>query len=235
MRTAAANSIAGLLIILGLTISPVFGQQPPGGQDASPDADSARKVLAEHFFAPQLILQSQSELGLNESQVSAINALVANMENKLPELQQQHEAETKALSDQLAGGNADETVVLTHLDNVIKQERLMRRLQIITLLRVRSQLTAAQQSAMKDIRQRLIAQQQQLQQRLQEKFNRVRQLAIQMQQAGQQPAAHIQALTTFQQKLQQGDVAGAEAALDQVLQPPQQPILQGLPIQGNPQ
>ena len=114
----------------------------------------------------------------------------------------------------------NEAAILAQLNKVLQTEQQIKTLHFSMLVRVRTQLTEGQRNSLREIRAKMIAQSQQLQQRLQGKFMQIQKYAQQAAQQGQQPTAKalVQRLQSAQQKLQQGDVTGGEAILDQTLQ-----------------
>lgn len=207
-------------VVFGL---PAIAQQPGG--TATPESvpqggppEPPRDVINESFYAPDFVLGHEADLGLQSSQVEAIKKLAATVEAQAPGLQDERKKEMEAFEAEIQNPSSSEQEILAKFDQVLKQERKLKQLQLIMLIRVREQLTPEQRSQLDTIKANLIAQQQQLQQRIRDKVIRIQQAAQRMAQAGQQPTAIAQALQQFQQKAQQGDVAGAEAILDQVLQ-----------------
>lgn len=203
--------------------------QPPGGENAP------RDVLSEHFFTADLILNNVDLIELSDKQATSINAITEAMKKKIPVVEAELKAQMNELGKKLEGTTVDQEVVLKQLDNVLKQERQIKRIHLISLIKIREMLTTKQQTALKSIRADMVKDQQALQQRIQAKAMKINQAAQQMMQAGQQPTALIQALQEFQKKAQAGDIAGAEAALDRgigQLNAATQP--QGFQLQGNP-
>ena len=201
-----------------------FGQQDLTAQQAAttpaPGAQqqTARDILGENLFAPDLILQHASAIGLQDDQKERIESTVQRVRDQLPGHQEDLQSEMAILGEQLGIDSNDEQTIMTQLDKVLAKEQDIKRLQIGLLVRIREQLSIEQRQALQNVKQQLVAQQQALQQRIQEKVKRVQQ-GLQQRAAAQQspPQAVIRAMQNFQKLAQQNDVRGAEAALDEAL------------------
>ena len=223
-------SILTVSLVCLLFICPLSSQaQQPGGENAP------RDVLSEHFFTADLILNNADLIELSDEQATSVKSITAAMKKKIPVVEAELKSQMDALGKKLEGTTVDQEIVLKQLDNVLKQERQIKRVHLISLMKIRETLTAKQQSSLKSIRADMVKDQQAMQQRIQAKAMKINQAAQQMMQSGQQPTALIQALQEFQQKARAGDIAGAEAALDRgisQLDAATQP--QGFQLQGTP-
>ena len=218
-----------LIVIMSalLAVSPLHAQPPTPTGDGPPTSGAPstppRNVLSEHLilFAPELVLQNIEKLDLNDSQVQAIEANIDATKEQVSDTQETLKTEMTTLDQLLQTESGDEATILAQLDKVLQTEQQIKSLQFSMLVRIRGQLTEAQRGSLEEIRAGMIAQRQQLQQRLQGKFMQIQQLAqrIAQQEGGEKTArALVQRLQLAQQKLQQGDVGGGEAILDQTLQ-----------------
>jgi len=215
--------VSALLAVSPLNAQPTApGTAQPSPNDAAPPA-ARRNILNEHLvlFAPELVLPNTEQLDLNDNQVQVIEAAVDTTKEQLSQAQEMLKTETDNLDQLLKAEPGDEAAILAQLDKVLQIEQQIKALHFSMLVRIRSQLTADQRGSLEDIRAGMIAQRQQLQQRLQGKFMQIQKYVQQyaQQPEGQQTAqALVQRLQSAQQKLQQGDVAGGESILDQTLQ-----------------
>jgi Spy/CpxP family protein refolding chaperone len=212
-----------LLAVSPLNAQPTApGTPQPSPNDADPPAAQGN-ILNEHLvlFVPELVLPNTEQLNLNDNQVQTIEADVDATKEQLSQAQEMLKTETNNLDQLLKAEPGDEAAILAQLDKVLQIEQQIKVLHFSMLVRIRSQLTADQRGSLEDIRDGMIAERQQLQQRLQGKFIQIQKYVQQYAQKpeGQQTAqAIVQRLQSAQQKLQQGDLAGGEAILDQTLQ-----------------
>lgn len=219
--------LALLIVIISalLAVSPLHAQPPTGDGPPTSGAPSTppQNVLSEHLFlfAPEFVLPNIEKLDLNDSQVQAIESNIEATKQQVSEAQEILKAEMTTLDQLLKAESGDEATILAQLDKVLQTEQQIKSLQLSMLVRIRGQLTTDQRGSLEEIRTEMIAQRQQLQQRLQGKFMQIQQLAqrLSQQEGGAQTARTlVQRLQLAQQKLQQGDVGGGEAILDQTLQ-----------------
>ena len=215
--------VSALLAASSLNAQPTAsGTAQPSPNDAPPPA-ARRNILNEHLvlFAPELVLPNTEQLDLNDNQVQTIEADVDTTKKQLSQAQEMLKTEMDNLDQLLKAEPSNEAAILAQLNKVLQIEQQIKALHFSMLVRIRSQLTADQRDSLEEIRAGVIAQRQQLQQRLQGKFMQIQKYVQQYAQKpeGQQTAqALVQRLQSAQQKLQQGDVAGGEAILDQTLQ-----------------
>lgn len=220
-------TIAIISMSVLLATSPLNGQQPASTDTSQPPPNDAaspapqRSVLNEHLFPPGLVLQNVEQLNLSDSQVQVIQEAADKAKEEIPQAQEMLKTEMDNLDQLLKAEPGDEAAILAQLNKVLQTEQQIKNIHFSMLVRVRGQLTADQRNSLRKIRENMIAENQQLQQRLQGKFMQIQKYAQQyaQQQGGEQTAkALVQRLQSAQQKMQQGDVAGGEAILDQTLQ-----------------
>ena len=220
-QAIALSSLTTVLLCCFLTVASVEGQQAPAGVPGAtqPNATNPpRDILGENLFAPELILQHGSAIGLTDVQKQAIQSEVEAVQDNLPGYQEDLRAEMESLGEQLGAAGGDEQAIMGQLDRVLDKEREIKRMQIAMLVRIRNELSAEQRQALQDVKQQLVVKQQELQKRIQEKVTRVQQ-GLQQRVASQRqpPPSVIQAMQNFQRLAQQNDIQGAEAALDEAL------------------
>jgi Spy/CpxP family protein refolding chaperone len=119
-----------------------FGQQPPPGGDP----------LAEHVFAPELVMQNQKAIGLQESQKNAIREDILKAQSRFTELQWQLQDAMETVLSLLQQYSPDEQKVLAELDKVLAAEREVKRTQISLLIRIKNKLTPEQQARLQELR-----------------------------------------------------------------------------------
>jgi Spy/CpxP family protein refolding chaperone len=119
-----------------------LGQQPPPGGDP----------LAEHVFAPELVMQNQKAIGLREAQKNAIREDILKAQSRFTELQWQLQDAMETVLSLLQQNSPDEQKVLAELDKVLAAEREVKRTQISLLIRIKNKLTPEQQARLQELR-----------------------------------------------------------------------------------
>jgi Spy/CpxP family protein refolding chaperone len=220
-----------LIVIMSALLAalPLNAQPPTPTSDAQPQSNGAtpsapqRNILGEYLvsFGPELVLPNVEKLDLNDNQVQAIEANIDATKEQLSQAQETLKTEMGKLEQLLKAESGNEEAILAQLNKVLQTEQQIKSLHFSMLVRIRNQLTADQRGSLEEIRTGMIAQRQQLQQRIQGKFMQIQKMAQQyaQQQGGEQASqALVQSLQSAQQKLQQGNIAEGEAILDQTLQ-----------------
>ena len=128
-----------------LVVAVEAGAPPPGpGQDP----------LAQHVFAPDLVMRHAAEIGLDEKQRVAIKDAVLKMQSKFLDVQWEVQAESEKMVRLLQASPVDETAVLAQADKVMALERDVKRTHLSLLVRVKNILTDAQREKLKELRRR---------------------------------------------------------------------------------
>ena len=144
-------SILALAFVLGAANlaaqgAPPMGQrQPAGGPD-----DWGR-----NFFPPELVMQHQSEIGLQDSQRASLTSAIQAAQSKFMDTQWKLSAEGEKMGRLLQGPQVDEAAVLDEVDRILNMERDIKRAQISLMVRIKNTLTPEQQKKLTDIRSRM--------------------------------------------------------------------------------
>lgn len=142
-------SIFAFAFVLGATS--IAAQGPPQGQRGpGPGPDD----WGRNFFPPELVMQHQSEIGLQDSQRAALTSAVQQAQSKFMDVQWKLSAEGEKMGRLLQGTQVDETQVLEEADRILALEREMKRGQISLMVRIKNTLTAAQQAKLAEVRNR---------------------------------------------------------------------------------
>jgi Spy/CpxP family protein refolding chaperone len=104
------------------------------------------------FFPPELVMQHQSEIGLQDSQRTALTSALQQAQAKFTDVQWKLSAEGEKMGRLLKGAQVDEAQVLEEVDRILNLEREMKRTQISLMVRIKNTLTAAQQAKLAEIR-----------------------------------------------------------------------------------
>jgi Spy/CpxP family protein refolding chaperone len=99
-------------------------------------------------------MQHQSEIGLQDSQRTALTSAVQQAQAKFMDVQWKLSAEGEKMARLLQGTQVDETQVLEQVDRILALEREIKKAQISLMVRIKNTLTAAQQAKLAEIRNR---------------------------------------------------------------------------------
>jgi Spy/CpxP family protein refolding chaperone len=147
-------SILALAVALGAANlaaqgPPPMGQRAPGPPGPSPD-DWSRS-----FFPPELVMQHQSEIGLQASQRATLTSAIQQAQTKFMDMQWKLSAEGEKMGRLLQGTQVDEGQVLAEVDHILDLEREIKKAQISLMVRIKNTLTPAQQAKLAEIRNRM--------------------------------------------------------------------------------
>jgi Spy/CpxP family protein refolding chaperone len=106
----------------------------------------------ENVFPPGMIMRHQSEIGLTEVQREAITKQMEETEKALVTLQWDVERESEKLGKLLAAGHVDEAAALRQADQVMSAEERLKKAHLTLLIRIKNNLTAAQQEKLRQLR-----------------------------------------------------------------------------------
>jgi Spy/CpxP family protein refolding chaperone len=121
-------------------------------------AEPARPVRLEGvLFNPELVLRHGLELGLDQAQMEAIHEVMQKAQENFATLQGNLQREVIALNEFLQQTSPDEKKALAQLDKVLDAEREIKRAHLSLVLSIRGKLTPDQQARVRDMQQKLIA------------------------------------------------------------------------------
>ena len=143
MKVKALLLIAALFFASGAALA----QQPPQPQPR-PGGDP----VGESLFPPELIMQNQKAIGLEEAQKTYIRAEISKAQGRFTELQWQLQDAMETLVSLLNQNTVDEQQVLAQLDKVLGTEREVKRTQIGLMVRIKNKLTPEQQAHLRQLR-----------------------------------------------------------------------------------
>jgi Spy/CpxP family protein refolding chaperone len=128
-----------LMILTLLLFSPLAAQQPP--------EDPLRDVL----FPPEVVMQHQQAVGLSDEQKNNLKVEVRQAQLKFTELQWTLQDEMERLAALLKQSKVDEKLAASQLDKVLAAEREIKRAQLMLLIRIKNNLTPAQQTQLREL------------------------------------------------------------------------------------
>ncbi len=127
------------LILSLLLFGPLAAQQPP--------EDPMRDVL----FPPEIVMQHQQAVGLSDEQKNTLKTEVRQAQTKFTELQWTLQDEVERLVALLKQPKVDEKQAAAELDKVLAAEREIKRTQLMLLIRIKNNLTPAQQIQLREL------------------------------------------------------------------------------------
>jgi Spy/CpxP family protein refolding chaperone len=145
------HSILALAFVL--SAASLAAQGPPPGQ-RGPGPGPGPDDWSRSFFPPELVMQHQSEIGLQDAQRAVLTSALQQAQGKFMDVQWKLSAEGEKMRRLLQGPQADETQVLEEVDRILALEREIKRAQISLMLRIKNTLTAPQQAKLAEIRDR---------------------------------------------------------------------------------
>ena len=126
----------------------VVGQVNGAVTGAKPGDDP----FARYLYPPELVMSHQDAIALTDRQRSTIQELVKELQAKVLDVQMKLAANGEKLSRALAAASVDESSVLQQIDQVLAAEREIKRAQVTLLVRIKNQLTPAQQGILDKMR-----------------------------------------------------------------------------------
>jgi Spy/CpxP family protein refolding chaperone len=142
-----------LALAFALSAASLAAQGPPPGQ-RPPGPGPGPDDFGRNFFPPELVMQHQSEIELQDSQRTALTSTIQQSQAKFMGVQWKLSAEGEKMARLLQGTQVDETQVLEEVDRILALEREMKRTQISLMVRIKNTLTPAQQAKLAEIRNR---------------------------------------------------------------------------------
>ena len=131
--------IVGIIVLLG---SAIQAQQPPD--------DPLRGAL----FPPEAIMQNQQALGLSDDQKNTLKRDMRLTQALFNMMQWKLEDAVEKLVRLVNVPQVDEKTAAEQLDKVLNAERDVKRAQLLFLIRLKNNLTAAQQTQLRELLQK---------------------------------------------------------------------------------
>ncbi len=134
--------LATLFAALLFGLAPVAAQPPPPGPDP----------MGDNLFPPELVMAHQHAIGLDEQQKKHIESEVLKAQGRFVELQWQLQEAMESLVGLVGQNRVDESRVMAQLDKVLGIEREIKRAQLGLMVRVKNELSPAQQARLRQLR-----------------------------------------------------------------------------------
>ncbi len=183
----------------------------------------AQNPLEGELFPPDFLMAQREALGLNESQVQDIQAIVQEMQPKFESLKGQFEERTKAFQEALHQAKPEIATAEEKLRAMLTQENEMKLLQVHLMLSLRSKLTPEQVDKARQLRTQALQQgaandpRQGMAERLQKKFQDLKAAVEERAAGGAPPEEIVKKAEEIQQLVHSGQPLEAERRLDQLL------------------
>jgi Spy/CpxP family protein refolding chaperone len=126
-------------ILVLLLFGPLLAQQPSD--------DPLRDIL----FPPEAVMQHQQAVGLSDEQKNTFKVDIRQAQLKFTELQWTLQDEMERLVSLLKQSKVDEKPAGLQLDKVLAAEREIKRAQLMLLIRIKNNLTPAQQTQLREL------------------------------------------------------------------------------------
>jgi Spy/CpxP family protein refolding chaperone len=140
-----------LALVLTMSIPLAAAADPPGpGHPPGPHDDP----LAQSFFPPELVMEHQGEIGLQDSQRSAIQEELKKTQAIFLDRQWKLAGEVEKLKKLVDASTIDEAKALDQVDRVLAAEREIKRTQLTLMIRIKNVLTESQRQKLAEMRAR---------------------------------------------------------------------------------
>ena len=127
------------IILILLLFSFLAAQQPP------------EVPLRDVLFPPDVVMQHQQAVGLSDEQKNNLKVEIRQAQLKFTELQWTLQDGMERLVSLLKQSKADEKQAAAQLDKVLAAEHEIKRAQLMLLIRIKNNLTPAQQSQLREL------------------------------------------------------------------------------------
>ncbi|HKA36061.1 MAG TPA: hypothetical protein VKH43_04530 [Thermoanaerobaculia bacterium] len=134
--------LATILILAVSLCSAILAESSPGGEDP----------FANLLFPPELVMGHAQEIGLTDAQRDGIRNEVRRVQSKFVDLQFDLQGEGEKMGRLLQEKPVDEAKVLAQVDRILALEKEIKKAQVGLLVRIKNQLTAAQQAKLAELR-----------------------------------------------------------------------------------
>ena len=171
--------------------------------------------LADHLFAPDLVMHFQTEIGLGDAQREALKEDMERAHPRFQELQQQLQKETENLGQLLKSERVDDKAALAQFDKIQSLERDIKRTHLALVIGLKNRLTADQQAKLRNLKTKYVAEPPP--QTLAAKAEKVQAGVERWQNEGRDPSAIGEIMQEIEPLMQERKFKEAEAVLDRAL------------------
>lgn len=132
--------VAGLLLSAGIT------------RASAQAASSTDDPIARSLFEPELIMKHRRAINLSDAQRDAISKLIRDMQAQVVSLQWELQEQVTSLSEELNRPRVDLDRAQDRMGRVLQTERRIKETHLTVLVRIKNQLSAAQQEQLRKLR-----------------------------------------------------------------------------------
>lgn len=157
-RDGRANSTEGFLMqfvsrtLFVATLCLVASASRVAGQATPPAAPSLGDPIARSLFEPELIMKHRRAIDLTDQQRDAISKLLRELQGQVIPLQWELQEQVEALSAELNRPRIDLDRAQDRMRRVLQTERQIKEGHLTLLIRIKNQLSPAQQDALRKLR-----------------------------------------------------------------------------------
>ena len=143
-----------IMLVAAISAAHLDAQGPPRGGPGGPPGPGqpGQDPFARLLFPPELVMQHQGEIGLQDAQRTALQAAIQQAQTKFVDAQWKLSAEGEKLARLLQNAQVDEAQVLEQVDRILTLEREVKRAQMGLMVRIKNTLTPVQQAKLRELR-----------------------------------------------------------------------------------
>ena len=120
---------------------------------AAAEPPNAPPAFMRHLYPPELVMQLQHEIGLEEAQRRAITAAIGETQAAVVEIQWELRDLERKIEARFAASPIDEAAALEAVGQVLDLEERVKKAHLRLLIRIRNQLTDAQRAKLDALRE----------------------------------------------------------------------------------
>lgn len=133
------------VILAAALCAPLQAQKPS-------EMPSQQDPFARFLFPPELVMQHQAAIGLQEAQRTALQGAIQEAQAAVIKAQWELTSEAEKLTKLLDAPQLVEKDVLAQVDRILAIEREVKRAQVTLMVRIKNTLTPAQQARLRELR-----------------------------------------------------------------------------------
>lgn len=187
---------------------------------AAAPVHAAGDGLEAELFPPEFLFAQREALGLSEAQLKAMESAMQDARDEFEKLKAKLDERAKALQEVLHQPKPDVKQAEEKLRALLAQEAEVKTLHMLTMLKVRGQLTPEQLEKARKLRDEYAAKaaaESGSRDRLQKKLEQLRDLVKARTDAGELPPEIMERARGIQQLLKEGKETDAERQIDELL------------------
>ncbi len=115
-------------------------------------SSTAQDVFQKELFSADMVLKYRSEIGLSDQKVSKIKKIYSDHITEFNSIKWDLDAELVALNKHLALSDVNERSSLDQMEKVMNLEERLKRIRLRMLIKIKNELSEAQQKQLKNLR-----------------------------------------------------------------------------------